>query len=330
MNRMKWRVGASLCAMALSALAGNGVSDEQFEDMLQAGHWSVNAEDNASFYKEQVPAATIRKWVDGYRPSDPASASGIGLLVLTSAVAEWGVKSDEPLPEDPHKKAWQGPGVGSDGKHLISYAVGGIGINHTDSGELVELFDYLKRQHPDLAPHADAFFRLRGVNYDRVRANGGVCTTPRSEITVDLDGKPFGHNAFGGGASYCATYRKGSTTREDWQVFRHWMRAALREKDVQRYIIDRWLAKVWVPSFEHVTAAGGSVEEAMINARIRNSSPGTAECALKRARDGGGDVDARIAAELSAYVSSACKGNPSHERRFGSMKRPVVLFRQFR
>jgi hypothetical protein len=81
-----------------------------------------------------------------------------------------------------------------------------------------------------------------------------------------------------------------------------------------------------LPSYNAVIEAGGTVEEAMINARIRNSSWVTATCAIKSAK---GSAD-RITAELEAYTSSSCGGEPDHKRRFGSMMRPVVLYRFFK
>lgn len=179
-----------------------------------------------------------------------------------------------------------------------------------------------------MAANSDHFFRLKGINFDIIRANGGVCATPRSEIMHDLDEKQFGHDAkLPGGKRYCLRFfPKGTTTLDDWQIFRHWMRAALRQEDIQRYIIERWLNKIWLPSYREVIKSGGTVEEAMVNARIRNSSPVTARCAIKQAK---GSAN-RITSQLEAYTSKACKGNPNHSRRFGSMKRPVELYRYFR
>jgi hypothetical protein len=129
----------------------------------------------------------------------------------------------------------------------------------------------------------ERYFKLRGITFDRIRANGGVCSNPRSEIKTDLDGVPFKHGIFPGGAKYCSLYQnRANTTLEDWQIFRHWTRAALRQESVQRYLINRWLEKEWLPSYRAVIAAVGTIEEAMINARIRNSSPVTARCALKK------------------------------------------------
>ncbi|WIE48643.1 hypothetical protein [Pseudomonas sp. GM17] len=214
----------------------------------------------------------------------------------------------------------------------MSYAIGGVGVNHTDSSALIELMDYLKEQHRTLAPEADRFFALRGINFDYIRANGGVCAHPKKEIAFDLNGIAFGHSNYGANKKYCfGRQGKKATTLEDWQIFRHWIRAALWLRDVQRYIIERWLNKTWIPSYDAVMGAGGSVEEVMINSRIRNSSPYTAKCALDKANQ----VAAadRIQSQLDAYANigyQECRGNPKYKERFGVMQRPVVLYRHFR
>lgn len=101
---------------------------------------------------------------------------------------------------DPEKKNWKGPRKGNDGKHLMSYAVGGVGIDHTDSSTLVELIDVIKTKYPKMAPGANKFFALRGTDFDEIRANGGVCSNPKMEIGSDLNGMPFGHSCYGGGS----------------------------------------------------------------------------------------------------------------------------------
>jgi hypothetical protein len=317
----------SAAISSVGAPASYSVSDQDLTTILTSGKWSATAEDNSNHYGEQVPSNVVQQWVVNYDPGKPESIASIGVLTLITAIAGWGVTSEISLPPDPKSKGkWLGPSHGDDGKHLMSYAVGGVGIDHTDSGNLVDFFKYLKTNHSFLAEKSDRFFQLQGINFDRIRANGGICTTPRSEIALDLDGKPFGHDKYGGGESYCKSYKVGDTTPEDWQIFRHWVRSALREKDVQRYIIDHWLKKLWLPSYAAVLKSGGTVEEAMINARIRNSSPVTADCAIDKAI---GKKD-RTTAQLEAYIDPSCKGKVSHKRRFGEMMRPVALFTHFR
>jgi hypothetical protein len=311
---------------AISANAAPTITDSDLHAILEAGHWGPQIEDNLDFYHEQLPASVIRDWVNHYDPAKEESSVAIGALVLTTAVANWGVSGQENLPTDPEGRVWQGPGLHNDAKHLISYALGGVGIDHTDSGSLEDFIDYVKEHHPSLAEKPEHYFKLRGITFDRIRANGGVCTKPRSEIKVDLNGQPFGHGVFPGGKKYCPLYQnKAKTTLEDWQIFRHWTRAALRQESVQRYMINRWIEREWLPSYRAVLAAGGTVEEAMINARIRNSSPKTAACAIKKAKG----VSDRIKAELNAYVGKECGGNPRHKERIPAMMRPVVLYRHF-
>ena len=302
--------------------------DTDLQAVLKAGHWSSTAEDNETFYSERLPLSLVEQWVKAYDPTHIESTAGLAVLTLTTAAAAWGVENGTSLPEDPENRAWAGPRKGNDGKHLMSYAVGGVGIDHTDSGALARLFDYLEVHHPDLAPKAGRFFDLRGINFDDIRANGGACSASEPAIAVDLDNAVFGHAHYGAGTAYCAAHQsKANTTREDWQIFRHWIRAALRLEDVQRYIIERWINTQWVESYQAVINAGGSMEEVMINSRIRNSSPYTANCALNKANQVA-PAD-RLQTQLDAYALPACKGKARHKERFGVMLRPVVLYRHF-
>ncbi len=157
----------------------------------------------------------------------------------------------------------------------MSYGKGGIGIPHADSGFLKKIIDYIKENYPKLAPKSRRFFGLKGINFDILYANGGHCKSPVTTIMKDLKGKAFGHVKDGGaGNSYCGKYEpRANTDEEDWRIFRHWMRASLRKKDVQKFIIERWIRKFWTPSYTKTLAVGGTVQEAIINTRIRNSSP---------------------------------------------------------
>ena len=197
-----------------------------------------------------------------------------------------------------------------------------------DSSFLKKLFHFLKTEHVSLARKGDRFFKLRGINYDRIRANGGVCAKPQTSKQLDLNRESFNHKEFGfSGTKYCRRFQGlADTDREDWRIFRHWMREALRTRDVQRWIIERWIAKVWMKSFDkNLAVHGGSVEEAFINARIRNSSPVTANHAIKHARSSSDP----ITAQLEAYTMKKFGGRSSHKRRFGRMKRAVVLYRHY-
>jgi hypothetical protein len=65
-----------------------------------------------------------------------------------------------------------------------------------------------------------------------------------------------------------------------------------------------------------------ALKEAFVNARIRNSLPATANCAIEHSKS---DDD-----ELAIYVGKTeaehCHGKPSEQRRLGEMRRPGVLF----
>ena len=255
MKIFRFFIGCCWMLYAISANAAPTITDSDLHSILEAGHWSPQIEDNLAFYHEQLPASVIREWVNRYDPAKEDSSAAIGALVLTTGVANWGGSGQEDLPADPEgAMAWHGPGLHNDAKHLISYALGGVGLDHTDSRALEDFIDYVKVHYPTLAPKPEHYFKLRGITFDRIRANGGVCTQPRSEIKVDLNGQPFGHGVFPGGMKYCCRYQnKAKTTLEDWQIFRHWTRAALRQESVQRYMINRWIAHEWLPSYQELS-----------------------------------------------------------------------------
>lgn len=308
--------------------AATDLSDAVLDGFLASGGWSEQAEDVIS--GEKLDPMFAKALVENYENdmSNIDAVKPLGLLVLAGAVAGWGIDWEAGEARDPANKSWSGPSSVNSGKHLMSYAKGGVGIPHADSGFLQDLIDYLKDNHPNLASEGDRFFQLKGINFDVLYANGGHCNKPVTVIYTDLDGNQFGHNRFGyAGDRYCNTYKpRASTDEKDWQIFRHWIREALRKRDVQKWIIERWLAKYWLPSYEKVVVDnGGKITEAFINARIRNSSPVTANCAIKHAKN----VADPIGAQLEAYTQKKCRGKESHSRRFGVMKRPVVIFETF-
>lgn len=328
-----------LCFIALSSIhqlkAAAGqirsdslVSDDILDRFLELGKWNTEAED--TIYGEELDSDFVQSLVLNYQKdiSDGKNANSLGLLVLAEAIGGWGMKLEADFPPDPNYKSWKGTDRIGAGKHLMSYAKGGIGLPHADSGFLKKLFGYLKNNHPELADKEERFFQLEGINYDVLYANGGHCRTPLTVIRYDLNGKNFGHKTFGyAGDSYCEKYQpKADTNEEDWQIFRHWMREALRKRDVQKWIIEYWITKYWIPSYEKIVIKGvGSVEEAFINARIRNSSSVTANCAIEHAEESAN----RIESQLEAYTLKKCKGKERHKRRFGVMKRPIVLYQHF-
>ena len=300
------------------------VDRQLYRDLLAAGGWSSDADETT--HDERLPLPLAKRLVESYRRQTNAStAAALGLLVLTTSVAEWGVTPSGGLPADPVAMGgWRGPRLRG-GKHVMSYSKGGVGIPHADSAFLRRLISKIHAETPNLAPDGARFFRLQGTNFDRLYANGGHCHRPLTVLEIDLVGAPFGHPSNPhAGSKYCGDYFNGATDEKDWQVFRHWIRAALRADDIQFWILDEWLRNYWLPSYKAVLATeGGSVEEAMINARIRNSSSATALCALRHAS---GATD-RIEAQLEAYTIKKCGGKADHRRRFGEMMRPVVLYR---
>lgn len=102
-------------------------------------------------------------------------------------------------------------------------------------------------------------------------------------------------------------------------TFRKWMLEGLRKKDSQAWILDYWLDTYWEPAYK---ASSGDVRLALVAARIWNSSPSLGKCAVERALK----AHDRVQAALEAYVD--CKGGKKEykSRRWGWMKRPVVLF----
>jgi hypothetical protein len=303
-------------------------SNENFNNLINAGGWSTTADDNVS--NERLPNALINNTIKRYKdhPNSLQNIADIGLLVLTLSVAEWGVDNAKELPTDPAGKEWKGPAPSADGKHLMSYSKGGVGIAHLDAEFLVDLFKYIKINYPDLAPDKEKFFALQGIRFDRLYANGGHCKKPLTVIMTDLDNKPFEHMKHGyAGTKYCSLYHDNKTDEQDWRIFRHWIRAALRKQDIQKWIVLNWTKKYWLPSYYAIVDTGaGSIEDVMINARIRNSSSKTAECAFKAAKNSKN----RIATQLDYYKRPECGGNPRHGERAGFMKRPITLFQQIK
>ena len=303
-------------------------------EFLKLGKWSPTADDN--YGGEALSGDFVKGLVLAYKakPDDPQAVANLSLVTLALATAGWGVSPTSALNPDPVAGGnWRAIAGGGDGKHLMSYARGGIGIPHTDSTGLVVLMSYLEKTHQnDLLPRAsEKFFKLKGTNFDVLYAGGGNCTNPSTALTTDLDGKAFMHRHNGTSrACYCDSYlNKAQTTPEDWQIFRHGMRQALRKEDVQLWILRNWVTEVWWPSYNAVMATPrGTVQEAMINARIRNSSPATARCALKGAQ-GAGDASARIQQQLTLYSSDKCRGKKRHAERVGYMMRSVAVYDSF-
>lgn len=339
MSRLVWVACAALAPSMLTAQPAEGQkttgpSEAVMRVFLEQGKWNTKADDNIS--GEVLKSDFIKSLVDAYQadPKDQVAIANLSLIPLALATAEWGVSPASDLPEDPVGKNWTAVKSTGDGKHLMSYAKGGIGVMHQDSGGLSRLMDYLEKHHPDIVPpeHKAAFFKLKGTNFDKLYANGGHCTKPSTELRNDLSGEPFQHTQWGyAGATYCKTYQTGRTSLKDWQIFRHGMREALRREDVQFRIIRDFAGKEWASSYRLVVVDGKrDVREAFIVARIWNSAPRVGQCAFAHASSAN-SVDKRIQEELNAYADEAvCKGaKPRMKERWPYMHRAVVAYEAF-
>jgi hypothetical protein len=122
----------------------------------------------------------------------------------------------------------------------------------------------------------------------------------------------------------CSDWNNKEFSPEDWQLFRTYIRMALRTEKGQEWIINGWLAKNWTKSVTRVLGAGGTIDEALANARVRNSSPKLANDALEiRATT---PVE-RIQREIDAYTRMN-NGITAH-RRCGFILRSVALYRHY-
>jgi hypothetical protein len=297
--------------------------------LLAAGEWSETADDNGGH--ERVPESFVAPIVrehaaQGDTPSENTLV-GLGALVLTLSVAEWGVTWDSVPPPDPAAQKWEGPVSIMQGKHLMSYALGGIGLPHLDVSGAVKFFDALAERVPSAKLDLDNLKSMPGgFRYDAVRAKGGVCA-PHPETAVsmmDLDGVPFKHGAVSfGGTKYCNRFNPARAADiEAWRKLRHWCRVALRRRDMQEWVIKDWINTVWVPAYnEVISRPHGTFREAFVVARIWNTSHGDALNALNAAQT---EVDPRkrIAVELAEYA----KGSSTRQDRVGVMKRPGAVY----
>lgn len=331
-------VASVLSALAFSSTGASAQpalpepSEHVMRQLIAAGGAdAADADDNVA--SEQVPASLARDIVHRYaaQPQDPQAMGNLALLNLALSVAQWGVSSASgELPADPAKMKWAGTGQSGDGKHVLSYARGGVGLAHMDAGSLERLYDYLQSRHSDVVPpqYRQAFFGLKGKRFDVLYAGGGNCTRPSTAIPLDLDGKPFRHRGNGyAGDKYCNKYGGKSTTPTDWQVFRHGMREALRHEDVQFWIMRRWVHSYWWPSqLEVQKISGWQSADVMVNSRIRNSSSKEAVCAWNAAKTLPTAAQ-RVERQLQMYVE--CSKNPRMAERWPFMRRLPVLVATF-
>jgi hypothetical protein len=323
----------------LTTASPQGPSEEAMRAFLVQGKWSVTADDNIS--GEVLQTDFIKSLVDAYlaNRTDPTTISNLSLIPLALAVAEWGVSPTTDLPKDPADKNWNAVASAGDGKHLMSYSKGGIGVMHQDSGGLVRLMAYIEAHHPDVVPAANKndFFRLKGINFDKLYAAGGHCTQPLTEILDDLSGATFQHSLHTkyAGDQYCLDHLRPALelTPKDWQVYRHGMREALRHEDVQFRILRDFANNEWASAYRLVVLEGGhDVTEAFVLVRIWNSSPVLAKCAYKSA-NGTTDTASRILKELNAYAAegpTSCSGaKPRMKERWPYMQRAVLIYDAF-
>lgn len=308
------------------------LSEDALSGILSAGGWSEQADDNGG--GERVPLSMASQWVkatSGGKLQGQALID-LGALPLTLAVAEWGVDwQGAAAPADPAKQSWKGPQSIRAGKHLMSYALGGLGLPHLDVTDAVAFFDHLATLEPKATDTAKMLGRYPGgFKYDKLRAAGGLCgSSPSAAVAmVDLDGEPFRHDAaYYAGEKYCHRFEThGVSDPKDWQAFRHWARKGLRRRDMQRWITDRWIEKYWLPSCNLVLSQPhGSIEEAFVVSRIWNSRPALANKLVKNLT-GVTDQKKRIDYELDEYG----KLSETYRGRKGLMQRPGVIYQQFR
>jgi hypothetical protein len=303
------------------------LSTADFETYLLGGRWSETADDNIE--GEAVPSEAVEKIVRVYNqyPEDAEAVGGLGLLALTLGIAEWGVTGTN-LPNDPAGKHWRSDTGEDSGKHLMSYAVGGVGISHADVGDLEEFVRWLAGTQIVLEDRKAALIRLAevrykksGIVYDEVRAVGR-CGRPAEN---DLLGERFQHFQGPAGSVYCRDYKNDQLTEEDWQVFRTWIRKALRTREAQAYLLELWFRDYWRPTTEQAPTGEGFAEECLVNVRVRNSAPRVATDAFGRNPPLSG-VAGRVQRQIDAYADWKLR---TARRRWKIMMRPVVLYRHF-
>jgi len=321
------RIFFALLCLTSPAAAWSG---DVFDSYLQAGQWSTGADDNAT--GESLPIQLVETIIRRYceAPNDPDTSDNMGIFALTIGAANWGISGASGLPADPNRRQWQSTTGADAGKHIMAYAIGGVGISHGDVGDLHKFL--LRIADREEVPHEQRVairklareVKYRGhaidsaVVYDEVRA-AGVCRSPKFDR--DLNGELFNHRPQTAQASYCVARANNAIGPDDWRVFRTAVRQALRRREDQEWLLRFWLDKYWKVSLDRVRNGPGYIEEVIVNSRIRNSSPAVAARAIAPV---GWSADARIEHELRAY--GAWKPD-TLRRRKGTMLRPVVLYR---
>ncbi|TSD87441.1 hypothetical protein FFK22_017365 [Mycobacterium sp. KBS0706] len=303
-------------------------SEAVFSQFLEQGGWSGAADDNIT--KEVLSADLVKAIITNYRdkPTELWARTDLGLFALAMGVAEWGIADPSGLPPDPADKGWASDAGEDSGKHLMSYAIGGVGISHADVGDLQKFMRYVadsglvpQEHRADLLRLADDVqYRKPGVVYDELRA-AGVCAAEKFQ--TDLSGEPFDHFDVPPKKSYCTKYANSALQARDWRIFRTWMRAALRTRTAQEWLVGLWMRDYWYKSLDRVPEGDGWIEEALVNVRVRNSARAVANKAVTRPAS---TPTERVQRELDAYG----EWKPSTLlRRCRIMLRPVVLYRHF-
>ncbi|MGO7532775.1 hypothetical protein [Rhizobium leguminosarum] len=330
-------VGTTL-VMAGSASAQSSLKDRVFQAILDAGGWSSMADDNGG--RERISSETLSEVIAEFQAAkkraeeltcgtSPQAAScpeavaslkdatdALGELNLAISVAEWGIHWSGSFPADPDGHDWAGPPDIKEGKHLMSYAIGGIGLAHLDVGKAQDFLRETSRRLPEAEGDLRQF--QRAFRYDPVRAKGGLCSERKDVVIMnDLNGAPFLHGAVKyGGTSYCRRFNPNKLLEaKDWQTFRNWARISLRDREMQRWVVEYWLSNVWRPTLARM-GDKADITEAFVVSRIWNTSNGAAIRALENAA-GHQDVKRRIRLELASY---------GHTRRHGLMQRMGVAF----
>ena len=275
---------------------------------LEAAGWSPGAQEDLS-QRETLPfayaaglihaASDITLSGNGELPAnanDRDALLALGLLCLSLGVAEWGLGGQPADLADPQNDAWRGPPKGR-GKHLMSVHDGGIGLPHLDTGELGDLLTFALSVTPQI-----------GTEAERANISKLAGAFKKSLIYKHLDPRQQG----------------GPGQAADWRDLTSFSEAALGVREVQHWILSTWIERYWMRSITAVGKVHGNIADIFINARIRNSSPRNASCALAHAM---GTADP-IQAQLDAYADKTiCQdANPRHRGRFDYMRRPVVVW----
>lgn len=284
---------------------------------------------------ENLTAELIQRIVMRYRaqPDHRDAQQDLRLVALAMGVAEWGVADPAGLPPDPRGKNWASDTGIDSGKHLMSYAVGG-GLEFpmpmsatssalSDSSLVPTSYRWnTAKRCCDWRTKTSISQGMEGTKSSMTRFALPAVACPI--LGYRLERQNFDHFKGPAGLDYCAKYANKTLTDNDWRVFRTWMRAALRTRPMQEWLVSSWMEKYWTPSLKKVPPGPGYIEEVIVNGRIRNSTPRVANRAPTRRQ--ATSVAERVQRELDTYGEWNMK---TLKRRCRIMLRPVVLYRHF-